>query len=111
MLADFHWLRPAWLLAIPVIVVVAVMLARRQLGAGKWRDIVDPELMPHVLSRTPGRGRDQRWWLFGLAGVVAAAALAGPAWQRIDRDDTRETEQPPALVTPPPRCARQDMRH
>ena len=40
--------------------------------------------MPQVLSRTPGRGRDQRWWLFGLAGVVAATALAGPAWQRID---------------------------
>ncbi len=84
MLADFHWLRPAWLLAIPVIIVFAVMLARRQLGAGNWRDIVDAELMPHVLSRTPGRGHDHRWWLFGLAGVVAAAALAGPAWQRID---------------------------
>ncbi len=85
MLADFHWLRPAWLLVIPVIVVVAVLLARRQLGAGNWRDIIDPELMPHVLSRTPGRGRDARWWLFGLAGVVAAAALAGPAWERIDQ--------------------------
>ena len=84
MLADFHWLRPAWLLAIPVIIALAVMLARRQLGAGNWRDIVDPELMPHVLSRSPGRGRDRRWWLLGLAGVVAATALAGPAWQRID---------------------------
>ncbi len=84
MLADFHWLRPAWLLVIPAIIVVAVMLARRQLGAGNWREIIDPALMPHVLSRTPGRGRDHRWWLLGLAGVVAAAALAGPAWQRID---------------------------
>lgn len=85
MLAEFHWLRPAWLLVIPVIVIVAVVLARRQLGAGNWRDIVDPELMPHVLSRTPGRGRDKRWWLFGLAGIVAAVALAGPAWERIDQ--------------------------
>ena len=84
MLADFHWLRPAWLLAIPVIIAVAVVFARRQLGTGNWRDIVDPELMPHVLSRTPGLGHDRRWWLFGLAGVIAAAALAGPAWQRID---------------------------
>lgn len=83
--ADFHWLRPAWLLLIPVIVIIAAMLARRQLGAGNWRDIIDPELMPHVLSRTPGRGNDRRWWLFGLAGVVAAAALAGPAWERIDQ--------------------------
>jgi len=51
--ADFHWIRPAWLLAIPIVVAVAVLLARRQLGAGHWRDIIDPALMPYVLSRTP----------------------------------------------------------
>ena len=83
--ADFHWIRPAWLLAIPIVVAVAVLLARRQLGAGHWRDIIDPALMPYVLSRTPGRGTDYRWWLLGLAGVIAATALAGPAWQRIDQ--------------------------
>ena len=83
--AEFHWIRPAWLLAIPVIVAVAALLARRQLGAGHWRDIIDPALMPYVLSRTPGRGSDYRWWLLGLAGIVASAALAGPAWQRIDQ--------------------------
>lgn len=85
MLADFHWIRPTWLLAIPLIVVVAVLLARRQLGAGNWRSIIDPALMPHVLSRTPGRGTDYRWWLLGLGGIIAATALAGPAWQRIDQ--------------------------
>ena len=83
--ADFHWIRPAWLLAIPIVVAVAVLLARRQLGAGHWRDIIDPALMPYVLSRTPGRGTDYRWCLLGLAGVIAATALAGPAWQRIDQ--------------------------
>ncbi len=85
MLADFQWLRPGWLLLIPLVVAAAVVLARRQLGAGNWRDIIDPALMPHVLSRTPGRGTDHRWWLFGLAGILAATALAGPAWQRIDQ--------------------------
>ncbi len=85
MLADFHWLRPAWLLAIPLVVALAVLLARRQLGAGNWRDIIDPALMPYVLSRTPGRGSDYRWWLLGLGGIIASAALAGPAWQRIDQ--------------------------
>ena len=49
MLADFHWIRPAWLLAIPAVVVIAVLLARRQLGAGNWRSIIDPALLPHVL--------------------------------------------------------------
>lgn len=85
MLADFHWLRPLWLLAIPLVVGVAMLLARGQLGAGNWRNLIDPQLAPYVLSRNPGRGRDGRWWLLAVGGVLAALALAGPAWQRIDQ--------------------------
>ncbi len=83
--ADFHWIRPAWLLAIPLVVALAVLFARRQLGAGQWRDVVDPALMPYVLLRVPGRGGGRRWWLFGLVGVLASVALAGPAWQRVEQ--------------------------
>ena len=83
--ADFHFIRPEWLLAIPAAIVIAVLLARRQLGAGHWRDVIDPALMPHVLSRRRGRGVDWRWWLTGLGGIIAAVALAGPAWQRIEQ--------------------------
>jgi len=85
MLADFHFIRPEWLLLVPAVVPLAVLLAKRQLGAGHWREVIDPVLMPYVLSRTPGRGIDHRWWLLGLAGIVAAVAMAGPAWQRIDQ--------------------------
>jgi len=85
MLADFHFIRPEWLLLVPAVVALAVVLAKRQLGAGHWREVIDPVLMPYVLSRTPGRGIDHRWWLLGLAGIVAAVAMAGPAWQRIDQ--------------------------
>jgi Ca-activated chloride channel family protein len=83
--AEFHWLRPDWLFAIPVIIFVAVLLARGKLGSGNWRSVIDPELMPYVLSRDPGRGTDYRWWLMGISGVVAVVALAGPAWQRIEQ--------------------------
>ena len=83
--ADFHFIRPEWLFAIPVVVVVAVLLARRQLGAGHWRDVIDPALMPYVLSRSPVRGVGGRWWLLGVGGIIAAVAMAGPAWQRIEQ--------------------------
>ncbi len=83
--ADFHWLRPEWLFAIPVFVVLAVLLARGKLGAGNWQSVIDRELMPYVLSRDPGRGNDYRWWLMGLGGVIASVALAGPVWQRIEQ--------------------------
>ena len=85
MLADFHWLRPAWLLAIPLVVVVAVVFARGRLSSDNWRNVVDPALMPYVLSRAPGRGIDHRWWLLAIGGILAALALAGPAWQRIEQ--------------------------
>ncbi len=83
--ADFHWLRPEWLFAIPVLVGIAVLLARGKLGSGNWQSVIDRELMPYVLSRDPGRGTDYRWWLLGLGGVIASVALAGPAWQRIEQ--------------------------
>ncbi len=83
--AEFHFLRLEWLFAIPVIVLIAVVLARGKLGAGNWQSVIDPELMPFVLSRDPGRGTDYRWWLLGFGGVIAVVALAGPAWQRIEQ--------------------------
>ena len=83
--AEFQWLRPEWLFAIPVVVFIAVLLARGKLGSGNLLSVIDPELMPFVLSRDPGRGTDYRWWLMGIGGVIAVVALAGPAWQRIEQ--------------------------
>ncbi|MDH3351490.1 MAG: VWA domain-containing protein [Gammaproteobacteria bacterium] len=85
MLADFHFLRPDWLWAVPAVIACAILLARRKLGAGSWQQVVDAALAPHVLSRSASRRADYRWWLLGLGGVVAAVALAGPAWQRIEQ--------------------------
>jgi len=90
--ADFHWIRPEWLYAIPVLVVLAVLLARGKLGSGNWQAVIDPALMPYVLSRDPGRGTDHRWWLMGLGGVIALVALAGPAWQRIEQPVFRDEQ-------------------
>ena len=85
MLADFHFLRPEWLLAIPAVIVVAIIFARRRLGPGSWEHVVDPKLAPYVLSGVQGTGADYRWLLLAIAGVLGAIALAGPAWQRIDQ--------------------------
>ena len=83
--AEFHLLRPEWLWAIPVVIAVAVLLAKRELGPGSWRKVIDPALVPHVLSGSASRRSGLRWWLVGLAGVIASLSLAGPAWQRIEQ--------------------------
>jgi Ca-activated chloride channel family protein len=83
--AEFHWLRPEWLLAIPLVVLGAILLGRRRLGAGNWEQVVDRALMPFVLSRSQGTAGAHRWWLLAVGGVLAALALAGPAWERIEQ--------------------------
>lgn len=85
MLADFHFLRPEWLWVLPLIIGVTVLLARRLLAAGNWRNVVDEALAPHVLSLSANRRSDYRWWLLGIGGIVAVLALAGPAWQRVEQ--------------------------
>ena len=76
----------------PVVVLLTVLLARGRLGPGAWQAIVDRRLMPYVLARSPAGGNDGRWWLFGLAGVIAAVALAGPAWERVEQPVFREQQ-------------------
>jgi Ca-activated chloride channel family protein len=83
--ADFHFLRPDWLWVLPLVVIATVQLARRRLGPGNWQNVVAPSLIPYVLSSSPNKKAEYRWWLLGLGGVLAILALAGPAWQRMDQ--------------------------
>lgn len=85
MIADFHFLRPYWLLALPAVWLLASWLRRRHGGEGDWTGVIAPELLPglrlsggsnaHALWVTP-------WPWLGLAWTLAVLALAGPAWQR-----------------------------
>jgi Ca-activated chloride channel family protein len=83
--ADFHFLRPDWLWAAPVVVALAIFFARRRLGAGSWQDVIHPSLAPYILSSSPSKKADYRWWLLGIAGLIGVLSLAGPAWQRMEQ--------------------------
>jgi Ca-activated chloride channel family protein len=89
---EFHWVRPEWLLALPLIGVLLFGLARRQLSPGAWQRVVDPALAPYVLARSPTTAGAGRWWLMLLGGVLATLALAGPSWNRLEQPVFR-TEQ------------------
>jgi Ca-activated chloride channel family protein len=85
MLADFQWLRPEWLWALPVVAALSYSLARRRLAPGSWQLVVDEALAPYVLSRSQIKGLTYRWWLVLLGGVLATLALAGPSWNRVEQ--------------------------
>ena len=65
--------------------MLAYVLARRQLAPGSWHHVIDPELAPYVLSRAQVKGLSYRWWLLLLGGAIAALAMAGPSWNRVEQ--------------------------
>ena len=83
MLNEFHFLRPAWLLAFLPMLSFLIWFARRRFEMLRWQDIVDPQLMPHVLIGTGYQTRRRITMLLALAGALLVLALAGPAWQRL----------------------------
>lgn len=81
---DFHFLRPWWLLALAALPWLWHALSRSGADAGAWRGAVDAHLLPHLLD-TQEQARSSRLprWLAACAWVIACAALAGPAWERL----------------------------
>ncbi len=81
-IAPFHFLRPYWLLALPVLWALAWWLARRRQGVDDWARLIDPELLPDLQLAAAGQATLTPWPWLTLAWSVAVLALAGPAWER-----------------------------
>jgi len=81
--ADFHFLRPLWLLALLALPLLWYALRRGEGDGQTWRGVVDAHLLPHLLERVAAeRGRAPHA-LLGIAWILACIALAGPAWERL----------------------------
>ena len=83
--AEFHFLRPDWLWALPVVIAMTLLLARRRVAPGSWQSVVDPALAPHILSLGQIKGLTYRWWLLGIGAILAVISLAGPSWDRVEQ--------------------------
>ena len=81
---DFHFLRPAWLLALPAGLALVWAYARRLRSGERWRDVCDPALLPYLLVRRDSRTLSFLPLLMGCGLVLAVVALAGPTWHSRD---------------------------
>lgn len=91
-LADFHFIRPWWLLAIVGVVLLAIYWARHRARDSHWESHIAPELL-EVLMEPGGRRRSRTLpWLVALLLSIAAAGLAGPAWDRLPQPVERKAD-------------------
>lgn len=99
-LQPFHFLRPMWLLALPVLWVLVVWLARQRNQHGNISPFIDAELLPALRldaadANGSGTANLRPWPWLGLAWTLAVLALAGPSWQQ---DKTAAYRAPAAWV-------------
>ena len=82
-LQTFHFLRPLWLIALPLLWLLVFWLARHNNREGDWSQIIDAQLLPALQLDTKGSSGMRPWPWLALTWSLAVLALAGPSWQHI----------------------------
>jgi len=97
-LLPLHFIRPLWLLALPLAVVLPLLWRHLRRPSGDWSRVCDGHLL-RWLSVGSASARPSRIgpWLTGLVWLVAAISLAGPSWQKLP-DTTFTSEDARVLV-------------
>ena len=93
--ADFHFLRPIWLLFVPYALWLHLRLRRAYSAGLQWQGAIDPDLLEHLTVSGRGRPRLRPYQLMTLLLTLTSIVVAGPTWQR---ETTPFTEDHAPLV-------------
>ncbi len=80
-LADFHFLRPEWLLALIPLAILLFLAKRGGASDNRWQQVIPAALLQHLM---PQESSQNRWPVlaFGTLWLASVLALAGPTWER-----------------------------
>lgn len=81
-LAQFHFLRPLWLLALIPALFFFSRLWRLDARGSAWHKVIDQNLLPYLLSATKSTSQRLPLILLIAAWVLSVVALAGPTWSK-----------------------------
>ncbi len=82
MIADVHFLRPWWLLALLAAAALPFLLSRQTDVRARWRGMISPDLLDHLVVSGGKRRHLQPVHLTAALIALGAVAAAGPTWQR-----------------------------
>ena len=80
---DFHFLRPAWLVAIIPAIIFVVAMWRVNSHITAWDRAIDKNLLPFLLDRSKNAAQRTPLLLLLLAWIVSTVAMAGPVWEQL----------------------------
>jgi Ca-activated chloride channel family protein len=82
MIADFHFLRPWWLLGVLFAVGFVLLVARQNDIRARWREMIAPHLLDHLLVDRTRNSRFRPYHLAAFLLLLGSLAAAGPTWQQ-----------------------------
>jgi Ca-activated chloride channel family protein len=107
---SFHFLRPAWLLALLMLVPLVWLGLRGRAASSAWRKVCDPQLLRHLML-DGGGARSPLSLAALLAGWTAAClALAGPTWERLPVPAYNEPVQTVLILSLAPSMTETDVQ-
>ncbi len=110
MIADFHFLRPWLLLALVPAALLWWGLRRHTDARQRWKGIVAPHLLSHLLSGEEKRERVGPLELIACGWLVAVLAVAGPTWRRVPSPFADDTAALAIVVKVSPSMTTEDVQ-
>ena len=85
-LAEFHFVRPHWFLALIPAALCLIHIKKRHDRAGNWEQVINPALIPYLIQNPSGdNSASIKRLVYGLviAWLCFCIGLAGPTWQKL----------------------------
>lgn len=81
-MADFHFIRPFWLLSLLPLLLVWWGLVGRRDQVRRWQTMIEPHLLKHLLVGEHRKNLLRPINLLLILWLTTVIALAGPTWQK-----------------------------
>ena len=111
-LAEFHFLRPLWLLGLIPALFCLTLIKKYVANAGNWEKVINPTLIPFLLKGNLS-DNSSNTRLMGLSLIVAwclfCLSLAGPTWQKLPQPVHKENSAMVLILDLSPSMLVQDL--
>lgn len=84
-LADFHFLRPSWLLLLLPALLIPYFFALKDKQDSDWKQAISAKLLPYLTTRLSPRRQQVSTGLIGLIIMLTGIALSGPTWNKVEQ--------------------------
>lgn len=83
MLADFHWLRPLWLLFTPLVTLLCYLAWRFRREQSPWQQLLAPHLQQTLIATQQQSRQRQPFFIAWLTLMLLVIATAGPSFTKL----------------------------